>query len=29
MRFETIQRRVTFPAVGVHAALRPGTTSAA
>ena len=29
MRFETIQRRVSFAAFGVHAALRPRTTSAA
>jgi hypothetical protein len=29
MRFETIQRRVSFPAVGFHAALRPGATPAA
>jgi hypothetical protein len=29
MRFETIQRRVSFSAVGVRAALRPRTPSAA
>ncbi len=29
MRFETIQRKVSLPAVGVHAALRPRTPSAA
>jgi hypothetical protein len=29
MRFEPIQRRVSFPAVGVRAALRFRTTSAA
>jgi hypothetical protein len=29
MRFETIQRKVSFPAVGTHAALRLRTPSAA
>ncbi len=29
MRVEMIQRKVSFPAVGVHAALRFRTTSAA